>query len=85
MKVLRLCNIHKNEEILMEEKEIYIKPCPFCGSTNIMFDKCTKRARCKDCFATSGFITPYIAKGLSEEEAMYAAWNGRKDAKDNRG
>lgn len=61
---------------------IEIKPCPFCGGLNIQFDKCTKRARCKDCFSTSGFITPFIAQGMTEEEAMYAAWNRREHAGD---
>lgn len=59
-----------------------IKPCPFCGSTEISFDKCTKRARCKKCFATSGFITPFMKDGLTEEEAMYKAWNRRSHAED---
>ena len=59
----------------MKEKEL--KPCPFCGSRNIKFDKCTKRVRCKDCYATGGLITLYINKGLSEDEAVLAAWNER--------
>ena len=64
----------------MKEK---LKPCPFCGSTNIITEKCTKRVRCRDCFATSGFITPYINQGMSEEEAMIMAWNKRcNDAED---
>lgn len=54
-----------------------IKPCPFCGSRKIRFDKCTKRARCAECFATSGLITPFINQGKTEEEALYMAWNRR--------
>lgn len=59
-------------------KDQELKPCPFCGSKNIKIDKCTKRIRCKDCFATSGLITRYINKGLSEDEAVVAAWNERQ-------
>lgn len=33
------------------EVDYVIKPCPFCGSTEILIDKCTTRARCKNCFA----------------------------------
>ena len=53
------------------------KPCPFCGCTDIRFDKCTLRVRCKGCFATSGTITKYINEGMTEEEAAKAAWNER--------
>ena len=59
-----------------------IKPCPFCGGTRIKFDKCTKRARCSDCFATSGLITPIMKEGYTEEEALYEVWNRRANAKD---
>lgn len=54
-----------------------IKPCPFCGSTHIQIDKCTKRVRCKNCFATSGLITKLIREGTKEEDAPIAAWNTR--------
>ena len=56
---------------------IQFKPCPFCGSTEIKFDKCTLRVRCKHCFATSGVITRFIDQGMKEEEAAKAAWNER--------
>lgn len=60
-----------------------IKPCPFCGSTMIRFDKCTRRARCGKCFASGGLITPFINQGMSEDEAMREAWNRRvADGKD---
>lgn len=63
--------------------EVRIKPCPFCGQVKVRFDKCTKRARCAVCFATSGLITPYINQGMTEDEAMIAAWNNRsEDGKD---
>jgi len=60
-----------------------IKPCPFCGSIHIQVDKCTKRVRCKDCFATSGMITKLIQKGVPEEEAPIRAWNTRSYEENN--
>lgn len=60
-----------------------IKPCPFCGSVHVQIDKCTKRVRCKDCFATSGIITKLIQKGVPEEEAPIRAWNTRSYEENN--
>ena len=54
-------------------------PCPFCGGKKIKFDKCTKRVRCANCFATSGMISKFIAQGMNEDEAALAAWNTRYD------
>ena len=58
----------------MEEE---LKPCPFSGSTDIRFDKCTKRVRCKKCYATSGMITRFLKDGGSDDEAAALAWNTR--------
>ena len=58
-----------------------LKPCPFCGSTEVNLNKCTKRVWCKKCHASSGLITPFIQQGMTEEEATLAAWNRREDAK----
>ena len=57
---------------------IEIKPCPFCGSKNIIVDKCTSRVRCKDCFATSGMISKLIKDGVEADDAPIIAWNTRK-------
>lgn len=54
-----------------------IKPCPFCGSYNIIVNKCTERVRCKDCFATSGMISKYLNKAEKKEDAAILAWNTR--------
>lgn len=59
------------------------KPCPFCGSRKIKFDKCTLRVKCADCFATSGFISKYINKGLNEEDSAREAWNTRYKEAEN--
>lgn len=64
------------------EVEMKPKPCPFCGSTDIRIDKCTARARCKNCFATSGMISRLIAYGVKEDIAPLVAWNTRY-AEDN--
>ena len=53
------------------------KPCPFCGSTALRIDKCTKRVKCQKCYATGGFITPFVNQGMTEDEAMKATWNRR--------
>ena len=53
------------------------KPCPFCGSKQIKFDKCTLKVKCAKCYATSGFLSKYINEGLSEDEAARTAWNTR--------
>ena len=61
-----------------------LKPCPFCGSLDIRFDKCTKRVRCKSCFATSGLITKFKTDEISDDEAAELAWNTRREyAKDD--
>ena len=57
--------------------EKVIKPCPFCGSTDVMLDKCTARARCKKCFATSGMISKLVNQGVDEKDAPLMAWNTR--------
>lgn len=63
-----------------------VKPCPFCGGSEIMIDKCTSRVRCKSCFATSGMISKLINKGVNEENAPIMAWNTRAYEKtDGRG
>lgn len=63
----------------MRSDENKLKPCPFCGGMNIKIDKCSKRVRCGDCFATSGIITRYMTNGVSHEEAAIKAWNERCD------
>lgn len=61
---------------------VELKPCPFCGSTDIKIDKCTARVRCKNCFATSGLVSRYKDKG---DKAPIWAWNERyEDAKNDR-
>lgn len=67
----------------IKEKSVQegVRPCPFCGSTEILIDKCSKRVRCKKCYATSGLITRFADKG---EGAALAAWNERyEDAKND--
>ena len=59
------------------------KPCPFCGCTTIRFDYCTLRVRCANCRATSGIITRFVKKGMSEKDAAQAAWNERANEKTN--
>lgn len=67
----------------VSEVDYVVKPCPFCGSTEILIDKCTTRARCKNCYATSGFISKFVNKGVPEELAPLIAWNTRAYEKDN--
>lgn len=56
--------------------EIEIKPCPFCGSTNIKVDKCTSRVRCGNCFCTSGMIGKLVVD-INDKDAAIKAWNTR--------
>lgn len=56
--------------------------CPFCGSSEVNFNKCTKRVWCKKCHASSGIITPFLQQGMTEDEAAITAWNRRTYAKD---
>lgn len=67
----------------MEQVDYIVKPCPFCGSIEIAIDKCTARARCKRCFATSGMISKLVNAGVPEEEAPLVAWNTRSYEKTN--
>lgn len=54
-----------------------LKPCPDCGSGNLMVDRCTSSIRCKRCGAKSPGISKYISAGMEEKEAMEMAWNTR--------
>lgn len=60
-----------------------VKPCPFCGSTDILIEKCTTRARCKRCFAQSGLVSKFLKEGDPEGLAPLLAWNTRAYEKDN--
>ena len=67
----------ENEIMKIEPNENIWKPCPFCGSEKIKFDKCTLRVKCANCFATSGFISKYVSQGISEQDAAKMVWNNR--------
>ncbi len=63
-----------------------MKPCPFCGSTDIVHHASTligRRVSCKSCYA-EGPPAPYALKGHSTNEtdrlrrdAAYENWNRR--------
>ena len=53
----------------MENK---LKPCPFCGSTEIYLSLNTKLVVCKKC----GCFGPL--EGISDAEEAIAAWNRRE-------
>lgn len=59
----------------MDKKDIL--PCPFCGSTNILIDKCSSRVRCRDCFSTSGLISKLAPDETEKDTAAVSAWNHR--------
>lgn len=69
--------------MIINDIDYVVKPCPFCGSTEIMIDKCTTRVRCKKCFASSGLISKLTQKGVPEELAPLLAWNERFYEKTN--
>lgn len=58
-----------------------LKPCPFCGSENLKFDKCVCKVTCLDCYAKSPNISKFKKEGVSDEEATILAWNTRKEKK----
>lgn len=62
--------------------ETDLKPCPFCGSTDINIDGCTVRVRCRNCYASSPLISRFLKYATSEKEAARMAWNTRKGDKD---
>lgn len=62
-----------------------LKPCPFCGSRNIKMDKCSKRVRCANCYATSGLIAKFRKENMTDDEAAICAWNTREDYAENDG
>lgn len=58
--------------------DLIIKPCPFCGSTELIIDRCTARVRCRNCYATSGLITKLLGEyKKSDQNAPIKAWNVR--------
>ena len=54
-----------------------LKPCPFCGSTDIRMDRCTLRIRCNKCYANGQLISRFRKDGRSDLEAAVLAWNTR--------
>ena len=66
----------------MAEVDYIIKPCPFCGSTDIKIDRCVSRVRCGNCFCTSGLITKLAPDPMAENAALMA-WNKRFYEKTN--
>lgn len=56
-----------------------IKPCPFCGSEDLLIDVCTTKVRCKNCFATSGLVKKLVDdwQSRSGKDLAIAAWNRR--------
>ena len=55
-----------------------LKPCPFCGGTNIRVDKCTCMILCLSCFCKGPNFSKYLSQCSSEVEAAVLAWNTRK-------
>lgn len=61
--------------------EIELKPCPFCGGTNIKVMGTYKYCKCKTCGATSGGLAENeYALNASKEDAV-RAWNNRESVK----
>ena len=67
----------------MQKVDYIIKPCPFCGSTNIKIDKCVSRVRCGNCFSASGLIS-VLAPDPKADNAALMAWNKRFYEETNR-
>lgn len=71
---------------LKEELEKQLKPCPFCGSTNLatMFFKTnslgnssTLLITCKDCRNQATMMEDYWGKKRGIEERLAERWNRR--------
>ena len=57
-----------------------LRPCPFCGSTRIVFDEYSTNVECWDCSATG----PQISRFLDQADgdwtmAAILSWNTRAD------
>ena len=73
------------------DKDIELKPCPFCGSTKLKIDSkrtfahggkrhCSVSVRCTKCFARSPVVGTTMPDGKYNEreiceEAVTKAWN----------
>jgi len=60
-----------------------LKPCPFCGSDNLKFNKCASMIYCLNCGARNPRISKFL-KDVTEEEATILSWNTRADIKEVR-
>lgn len=60
------------------EKEMEVKPCPFCGSTDVVFDmgKTMKWIYCRSCYAMA---LPTQVRGKAGKNLLIARWNRRAD------
>ncbi len=54
-----------------------LEPCPFCGNPDVWLSKCQSAVKCNKCLCKAPIITPFINKGMKEEDAARAAWNTR--------
>ena len=61
-----------------------LKPCPFCGSNNLKFNKCASMIYCLSCGARNPRISKFLKDDVTEEEATVLSWNTRADIKEVR-
>lgn len=59
-----------------------LKPCPFCGNTQIKTDPCSVHIRCGKCFASDPIFSKYLVPEITEREAAAIAWNHRASPKE---
>lgn len=64
-------------DVKTETNNVFLKPCPFCGGEKILFDKCTSRVMCMNCFARNPMISKFFKYTDDESEAALMAWNTR--------
>ena len=55
-----------------------LRPCPFCGSTRIIFDECSTHVECWDCCASGPLISRFLDQADGDRTlAAILSWNTR--------
>ena len=67
----------------MAVRLVSLKPCPFCGSEDILIERCSPQAECWDCGAKGPLIERFLDSADGDWTlAAVLSWNTRADKED---